>query len=287
MAESFGVRIKTWTAIVLWCLAYVFTKIGLDYFDEVTLSVLRYLAAGAATVLTMVVTKTGLPRLRDLPALAALSLSGFFLNVLTYNAGAGGVTVATASVILAATPLVTVLGACLFFKEKTTPLQRIALVIAFAGTAVVCLSDGVLNMNSSVIWILLSMVCFTVYNLLERFLKLPYTTVQRTQYSLLITAILFLFFIPSVKERTQAFPLPGLLCAVFLGVVCSGIGFLFWNQALKKAKNTADVTNTLFTEPLITSIMGWMFFRELPGIGTIIGGVVILAGLILFERWKG
>lgn len=282
--KKYSVVIDKWIVIVIWCSAYIFTKIGLDYLDELSLSVFRYLAGGIFAAFYMLIKRVPFPKLKDLPFLIVLSAAGFFLYVLTYNLGASKVPVSTASVIIAMAPLVTAAAAFLFFREKIGRLQIAALILAFIGAAVVCLWDGVLQMNRELVWIILSMLCFSVYNLLIHFKALVYPALETTVYMLLITAVLFLFFLPAAFSRISEVNPKGVLCILYLGIVCSGVAYWLWNRALSRAERTASVTNVLFAEPVITSLMGWLAFREVPSVGTWFGGLIILIGLYLFEK---
>lgn len=279
-----SVMIDTWLVIVIWCSAYIFTKVGLYYLDELSLSVYRYLSVGIVAFFYLIIKKVPLPKRKDLPTLIALSATGFFLYVITYNLGASKVSVSTASVIIAAAPLVTAAVASIFFHEKMGKLQVVALILSFIGTAIVCLWDGALMMNGELVWIVLSMLCFTAYNLLAHFKPLTYTALETTVYTLLITAVAFLFFLPSTVSRTTGVEIKGIMCVLYLGIVCSGLAYWLWNRALSHAEQATSVTNALFAEPVITSLMGWLAFQEIPSVGTLIGGLIILVGLYMFKK---
>lgn len=268
--------------VIIWSLAYVLTKIGLKYFDAFSLSVFRYLAGGAGMLVLILIRREKLPALKDVPLFFLLGAFGFTLYVLTFNYGAGSVTVATSSVIIAAAPVTTAIGATIFFHEKLSKRKVAATIIECVGVVIVCTWDGVLQMNTGVIWIVLAMLCFTAYNLLARFLVSKYSSMQITEYSLLTASITFLFFTPAAVHRTHAYPLPGILAVLAMGLICSGLAYILWAEAMKEADNTAVVSNTLFAEPVITSILGFLLLGEVPTVGTLIGGIVILAGLILF-----
>lgn len=270
--------------VLIWSFAYILTKTGLRYFDAFSLSVFRYLAGGAGMLALILIRKEKLPPKKDIPLFFLLGATGFTLYVLTFNYGAESVTAATSSVIIAAAPVTTAIGACFFFHEKLNRIQILATVLEFAGVLLVCIWDGMMEMNSGVFWIILSMLCFTAYNLLARFMVKCYSSLQITEYSLLTAGITFLFFTPAAVKRTKTVPLPGILSVIIMGLVCSGVAYVLWAQAMKEAENTASVSNMLFLEPVMTSILGFLFLKEIPSAGTITGGTLILIGLLLFAR---
>lgn len=179
--------------VVIWSGAYILTKIGLRYFYAFSLSVFRYLAGGAGMIILIVIHRDKPPAIRDVPYFFLLGLTGFTLYVLTFNYGAETVTAATSSVIIAAAPVTTAIGASLFFGEKMNRRQVVATVVECIGVIIVCTWDGVLQMNAGVIWIVLAMLCFTAYNLLARYMSGKYSAMKMTEYSLLTASITFLF----------------------------------------------------------------------------------------------
>ena len=98
--------------------------------------------------------------------------------------------------------------------------------------------------------------------------------------------ILLLFFLPKgITELTTAsFSQIGVL--LLLGIFSSGIAYVLWGKALSIAEKTSDVTNFMFVTPLLSTILGFLFLKEIPSIGTLIGGAMILIGLVLFQFSK-
>ena len=55
------------TTIIFWALAFVFTRLALQYFDVYTLSFLRYLAASITLLIIICFIKINKPKKKDLP----------------------------------------------------------------------------------------------------------------------------------------------------------------------------------------------------------------------------
>ena len=98
--------------------------------------------------------------------------------------------------------------------------------------------------------------------------------------------ILLLIFLPKgVSELVTAPPIQ--IFAIFsLGIFSSAIAYILWGKALAIAEKTSDVTNFMFLTPLLSTILGFLLLKEIPSIGTFIGGSMILIGLILFQFGK-
>jgi len=137
-----------------------------------------------------------------------------------------------------------------------------------------------------ILWILISAISFSIYNVLQRKLINKYTPIQTTTYSIFAGTIILLAFLPKVLPELKNSVWQANLSVIIMGIVCSGIAYLLWSKALALADKTSDVTNVLFISPLLTAIMGFFTLLEIPSIGTWVGGVIIAVGIILFEKGK-
>lgn len=272
--------------ILIWSAAYIFTKIGLRYYSPLGLSVFRYIVASIFFVMVAFVKKVPLPDFKDLSWFFALGATGFSIYVLTFNIGAQSVTVATSSIIIATAPVFTALAALIIYKEKINKFGWIGISIEFIGVTIICLWDGVFSLNIGILWILISSLSFSAYNILQRKLSNKYTAMQTTAYSIFAGTITLLPFLPSVWSELNNSARQANASVIIMGVVCSGIAYLLWSKALTLADKTSDVSNFLFVSPLLTTIIGFFTLFEIPGIGTWIGGVIITVGIVLFEKWK-
>jgi len=70
---------------------------------------------------------------------------------------------------------------------------------------------------------------------------------------------------------------------LFLGIFCSGLGYLFWYSALEK-KDSGSVGMYLYLEPLVTLIGASLFLGEPIYWITLVGGAMTLAGVYLATR---
>ena len=70
---------------------------------------------------------------------------------------------------------------------------------------------------------------------------------------------------------------------LFLGIFCSGLGYLFWYSALEK-KDSGSVGMYLYLEPLVTLIGASLILAEPIYWITMLGGAMTLAGVYLATR---
>jgi drug/metabolite transporter (DMT)-like permease len=73
------------------------------------------------------------------------------------------------------------------------------------------------------------------------------------------------------------------LYVAILGIGCGAIAYVAWSRAVSKAKQTSQVSNYMFISPLLTSVLGFLIAGEVPDLGTLLGGGIILMGVLLFN----
>jgi drug/metabolite transporter (DMT)-like permease len=84
------------------------------------------------------------------------------------------------------------------------------------------------------------------------------------------------------RELAQVSP-SGLGALAFLGVGCSGLGYLFWYGALERIE-ASRVAALLYLEPLATLGAALLFLGEEVLPLTVLGGLIVLAGVLVVER---
>ena len=75
----------------------------------------------------------------------------------------------------------------------------------------------------------------------------------------------------------------GWLALIFLGVFCSGLGFIFWYRGLAEVEAT-QVGAFLYFEPLVTTILAVPILGESLHVAIFIGGAAILLGVGLVNQ---
>lgn len=269
--------------ILFWALAFVFTRLTLQYFSVFSLSFLRYFFASAALVIVAIAVKMKLPRKADILWFLAAGAIGFFYYMIAFNEGVATVTASTGSVVIATVPVITALLARFVYQEKLRVIQWAAIAVEFAGVIVLTMMNGILSVNKGILWLLSAAVALSIYNLIQRKLTKTYTALQTSAFSIFFGTLLLAVFLPgSVKEVAHA---PGIqiFYVAVLGVFSSAIAYVAWSKAFSKAKQTSQVSNYMFVTPFLTSILGFVIAGEVPDKATVVGGAVILSGVFIFN----
>ena len=270
--------------IIFWALAFVFTRLGLQYFDVYSLSFLRYLVASITLLVIICFIKINRPKKEDLFSFILSGALGFFLYVILFNKGTALVSAATSSIIIATVPVFTALLATFFYKEKLKIYQWIAIGIEFMGILVLTLMNGSFSINEGVLWLLIAALCLASYNILQRKLTKTYSALQASTYSIFFATIMLCIFLPGSINKTIHAPLIQMLYVLILGVFSSAIAYIAWAKAISLAEKTTYVSNYMFVTPFLTTILGFIMINEIPDKATILGGIIILSGLFIFNK---
>lgn len=269
--------------ILFWSLAYVFTRLALEYFSPFALGFLRYMVAYVTLIAVAVIIKMKLPRKKDLIWFLFAGAVGFFLYIIAFNKGEETVTAATASVVISTVPVITALFARIIYNERPQVVQWIAITIEFAGVAVLSLSEGNFSVSGGLLWLISAAVLLSIYNLLQRKLTKNYSALQTSAFSIFFGTILLAVFLPaSVNEVVKAPPVQIFYIAV-LGVFSGTIAYLSWSKAFAKAKQTSQVSNYMFITPFLTTLLGFLIAGEIPEQRAMLGGGIILLGVFIFN----
>lgn len=270
--------------VMLWSTGFVFTRIAVRDIGPFPLGLLRYGSAAVILVVIGLVKRIGFPKLKDVPLFLVLGALGFFFYQIFFNVAMTTITAATASVVTATVPVLTAFFASLLFREKLGNLGWIAVCIEFAGILVLTLWQREVSIGWGLVWMIIAALCFAGYNLIQRFAVTRYTPLQSTVYTIVASAFLFLLFLPQAIEEVRTAPVQSLLAVLFMGIFPSAIGFLLWTKALSIAKQIGDVTNFMFVTPLLSTLLEIILIGDIPDTGTIIGGLMILFGVALFNN---
>lgn len=285
MNAKLKLNIFSFIAVFLWAAAFPLTKVAGEAFSPYCLGLIRCTVAAVALFVLGQFLHIRKPfRRKDLIPLVLAGISGFALYLIFFNTGIVTITSATSSVIVASTPIMTAIICNKLYSEKISSLGWVSILLAFAGVNVLLFWNGTLSINVGILWTLGAAIVFCIYNVLNRKLSsLGYTSVEIVTYGMISAAVTLMFCLPqTVTEISQA-NMTAILLAVALGLLPSATSYVLWAKAMELATKTNEVTNYMFVTPLLSAIMGFLLLNEVPDLGTLIGGTIIIFSVILFS----
>ena len=222
---------------------------------------------------------------RDLwvAAVAGIALGAHFG---TWIASLDYTSVAASVVLVSTTPVFVAVAAYLLFGERTSVVSFVGIMLAISGTAVI--AGGVPGSGNTAFFgnllALAGAVAMAVYVLIGRSLRtggvgaLPYSIVGYCAAALALLPVALL-------SGTQLWGYSATtwfwLFVITLGPQLLGHTVLNWALEYVRA---SIVSGAILAEPVIAALLAWLVLSEKPGLATLLGGLVVLAGLYLLLR---
>ncbi len=178
-------------------------------------------------------------------------------------------------------PLFVTLGAVIFLREKLGIPRALSLVVGFAG-ALIILRPGIEIISIGAIYVLTSAAIWAIAVIDIKILSRTESSLTITIYGVLFNAMITLIF----AVFFWTWPTPEQLIWLVAVGIFGTIGHLLFAQALKLAD--ASLVSTFdFTKLLWASLIGYIFFVEIPEIWTWVGGFVIFAAATYITVQEG
>ena len=273
-------------AIFFWATAFVLTKVVLKEVDVTILGVLRYFFASIIVIFILIKKKIPLPKVKDIPASIFAGFSGYAGYIVLFNIATLLSSPSTLSVINALAPAITAIVAYFIFNEKIKLIGWLSMSISFCGILILTLWDGVLTINKGVLYMLIGCLLLSLYNISQRHLTKKYSSFDVSMYSMLIGGVLLVIYSPSSVGNMFNISFSSLILIIYMSIFPSIISYFFWTKAFELAKHTTEVTSFMFVTPVLATLMGIIILGDIPKLSTLIGGVVIILGMILFNKTK-
>ena len=272
-------------SVLCWSSSYGFTKIALNSLAPLSLGSIRYVIAAIILCTIGAIKRIGLPEKKDIPGFLLAGFFGFVLYMVSYNIGSSLTPASVTSSVASISPITTGVLAAIFFKEKQSLLCWAAVVMEFAGIIILNFNGG-FRLNIGVLLIVLASLFFSCYNLLLRKYSGKYSSLQIATYSLTGGAVFLLLLMPRAIPDIISAPLNAVLSTVFISVFPSALAYLFWSRTVSLSPSSGAATNFLFLTPIFSLAFNYILVRDVPSVLTIIGLVVVLIGLFLYNYFS-
>lgn len=283
---------KGLAAVIVWGASFIATKIALHELAPVNVVWLRFamgvmvLAAAAAWRGELAIVRP-----RELLIFSLLGLQGITFHQWLQSTALVTSQAATSGWIVASAPVFIALLGALLLRERVRAVPALGIAIASAGVIVVAtrgaiggLLHGRFGAPGDVL-IVVSAINWAVFSVLSRGL-LRGRPAARTMLWVMLAGWLgstALLPIGPGLEEVRSLSVSGWGAMVFLGVLCSGLGYVFWYDALRHAP-AAQVGALLYFEPLVAQAVASLVLGERLALATVGGGATILLGVWLVNR---
>ena len=275
-------------AAAIWGGMYVVSKVVLEIIPPFTLVTIRLLL-GALTLL-IVLWVRGVPKISRRQTLQVLGVGfiGYGISLSLQFLGTKLSTAANGSLVTSATPAFVLLFASILLREKITPLRLTALFLATLGVLAVIdprsaqLNPGLflgnlLLIGAAVTWALYSVLVRKTTRDLD---VLPFSLIAFLGgLPVTIPAGAWEVGVLGIGEINLGV-IGGIL---FLGVISTALAMVLWNTAFAYV-DASLASLTFFAQPVVGTLLGWLFLGETITPLFLLGGFLIGLGLVISTR---
>lgn len=167
----------------------------------------------------------------------------------------------------------------LFLHERINKIKIVSLGLAFIGLFIMYGKDLTLIVNSASFFGVLAGICFGVETATSKHITDRYSVNQVNFITYLTAAVLSCMALPIVKERFS-FNLSLESWIIFILFALFGVGAFYATIYGYKYVEAQKASIILLLDCIIVIPIGFIFYREIPAITTIIAGIFIISAVI-------
>ncbi len=213
-----------------------------------------------------------------------LALGGFCLAVHfgAWFASLKYISIATSIVLVNSHPLFVVLASYFFLGEKPSRRNVAGTAIGLAGMLVIS-GDGLKDVKTGLVGDALALVgalAVVGYFIIGRSLRARLSLLGYVTPLYAVCSLLLLVWAVATGGPLYPYGATEWSYFVALAVVPTILGHTVFNWAIKHVKPSA-ISIAFLGEPVIASLLAFIFFSQRPPPATLIGGALVLAGVYL------
>jgi drug/metabolite transporter (DMT)-like permease len=281
-------RLRAFLAVVFWGVSFVATKAVVAEISPVALIFART-GLGVLLLLGILAARRQpvWPPRDSLAPLAAMGFVGVAFHQLLQAWALTMTSAVNTGWLIGLIPLWSALLAALLLGEKLGARKVVGLLVGFAGALLVVtrgrFGAGLLALPSTRgdLLVLASTLNWALYTVLGHATIRRLGPTRATAGAMLLGWLMLapLFAARAGWSELARLSPAGLGAVAFLGVACSGLGYLFWYGALERVEATR-VAALLYLEPLVTLAAAALLLGEGVSLTTGLGGLLVLAGVL-------
>ena len=264
----------------LWASAFVSIRSAGEAYSPGALALGRLLAGAVALGAVCLVRREGLPPRAAWRGIAISGLLWFGFYMVVLNWGEQQVDAGTAALVVNIGPILIALLGSRLLGDAMPPRLLVGMGVSFAGAVAVGLSMSSEG-GSSVLGVVLCLLAALGYatGVVAQKPALGQASVlQVTTFGCLTGAVACLPFAGQLVRDVADAPASATINMLYLGLFPTALAFTTWAYAL--ARTTASrMGATTYAVPALVVLLSWLFLDEVPGLLTLAGGVLCLAGV--------
>jgi drug/metabolite transporter (DMT)-like permease len=274
-------------AIIPWGVSFLNTKVAIQALGAMTLCFLRFLIAFIIIAVVAFLTKKNL-KIKKEDIKTFLLAGGVGITVYFYfeNSGLKYLEPSVASLILASMPIFTILAEAIFDGKKFNLKMIFGGIVSLIGVGIIISNDislkniFVSGEGKGYLMMFGALVSWVIYSLSTKILFNKYSQFTVVFYQFLFGVLLAFPFIFLENNSFELVNNVVILNVLILGVFSSAIGFFAYNYAMKVI-GVSKASLFINFIPLVTIIASYFYYGSFIGIKQIIGGIFIIASVLI------
>lgn len=271
-----------------------FVKISLKEIPPLTFTLLRFLSVSLILTPIFLHKEKKIIKIKDLKSLVLVSLLATS-NVTFFVLGVKRTTATIAQMLYAAVPIIAGIFSYILLKEKLNPKKIMGVLLGFIGVLTIILLpvfgqktvfSGDVTGN---LLVFIAVASFSLYTVLSKKYQVKYSPLMLTVIFILTTIVIQLFLSPFELKANpywwQRVSLTGILGLLYVGIIGTGIYYLLYQYAIKKA-TPVIASMTMYLQPIFSFIWAYMLLGERLTFGFVIGAIMAFSGSYLVTNSK-
>ncbi|MFJ8465872.1 DMT family transporter [Streptomyces swartbergensis] len=266
--------------VVLWASAFVSIRSAGEAYSPGALALGRLLAGALTLGVICLLRREGVPPRSAWRGIALSGLLWFGVYMVALNWGEQQVDAGTAALVVNTGPILIALLGARLLGDPMPPRLLAGMAVSFAGAVTVGLSmsgEG----GASVLGVVLCLLAAVTYAggvVAQKPALGTASPLQVTTFGCLVGAVVCLPFAGQLVQEAAEAPASATLNMVYLGVFPTALAFTTWAYALSRT-TASRMGATTYAAPALVVLMSWLFLGEVPGLLTLAGGALCLAGV--------
>lgn len=212
-------------------------------------------------------------------------LSGFFLacHFTSYFESIRFTSIASSTVLVDTEVFFVAIVAVLVWKEKIGRMGILGILLTFAGSVVLAMSDRQAGSNALYgdVLALAGAVFVSVYTLIGKKQRKGMSTTLYTFIVYAASSVTLAIFCLIGKLSLTGYAPKDYACALGMTVFCTLLGHSVFSWGLKYLP-AAFITTAKLGEPVFATILAILLFGQIPDLLKVIGGVLVIVGIWVY-----
>lgn len=283
---------KATVAVAVWGASFIATKIALQEISPVTVIWLRFgIGVVVLGVIVALRKEFTLPSKRELAYFSLIGIQGITFHQWLQVTGLQTSKATTTAWIITTIPIFIAVLAWAILKERLGGSRVVGILIAAVGVLLV-IGEGDVQLVLSGrfgapgdLLVFLSAPNWAVFSVLSRQGLRKHPATQMMFYVMLLGWLFTTIWLMMSGKLSEIalLSMNGWWSIFFLGVLCSGIAYIFWYDALREV-SASQVGSLLYLEPLVAVVVAFFLLGEPLFLAAFLGGALILLGVWLVNR---